>query len=38
LPQIKLVPFDGSIESFDIENSTSDEAQQQMMDKVRKSD
>jgi hypothetical protein len=26
--QIKLVPFDGSIETFDIENSVSDDAQQ----------
>jgi hypothetical protein len=32
--QIKLCPFDGSIEGFDMENSVSDAAQEELLDKM----
>ena len=36
MKQIKLVPFDGSVEGCDIENSVSNDVQQEMIAKLRK--
>ena len=34
--KVKLVPFDGSVEGCDIENSVSDDAQHEMIAQLRK--